>query len=176
MRRIAQLVPALLTLGILVLTGCADPADDAAGSGGSADGADTGAVQPDEGTSNDSGSIPPPGTTPPPSAAAVPTDVTITIDDGAGTVTEYTLTCAPEGGDHPNAAAACSSLAAASAVFGPADPNQACTEIFGGPQTATVSGTLNGAAVQGSFSRANGCEIARWDALTEVFGPTTGAS
>jgi hypothetical protein len=40
----------------------------------------------------------------------------------------------------------------------------ACTELYGGPETATITGTLRGEPVDLSFSRVNGCEIARWDA------------
>ena len=82
-----------------------------------------------------------------------------------------TLTCDPAGGDHPNAEAACAKLAEAGAqIFEPVPADQACTMIFGGPQTATITGTFQGENVDASFSRANGCEIDRWDALgTEVF-------
>lgn len=175
MRRAHQLVLAALAVGTLALTGCADTSGGSQAGGGGDDAAGT-STDPDEQTSNDGGASFPPLTTPPPaSAPPVPTDVTITVDDGAGTVAEFTLTCAPEGGDHPTPAEACSALAAGTAAFAPPDPNQACTEIYGGPQTATVRGTLNGAQIQGQFSRANGCEIARWDALTAVFGPVGAA-
>jgi hypothetical protein len=40
--------------------------------------------------------------------------------------------------------------------------NVACTEIYGGPATARVRGTLNGESVDARLSRTNGCEIARW--------------
>lgn len=56
-------------------------------------------------------------------------------------------------------------------AFAPVDPDQACTEIYGGPREATVAGTLRGADVESSFTRANGCQIARWDALAALFDP-----
>lgn len=40
---------------------------------------------------------------------------------------------------------------------------QACTEIYGGPDIATVSGTLRGDAVDTTFHRNNGCGIADWE-------------
>ncbi len=43
----------------------------------------------------------------------------------------------------------------------PAD--QMCTEIYGGPETAEVTGTLDGASVDAEFHRTNGCGIADWD-------------
>ena len=48
------------------------------------------------------------------------------------------------------------------AVFEPTPPDTACTQQYGGPEKATVSGTLRGEQVDASFSRENGCEIARW--------------
>ena len=44
-------------------------------------------------------------------------------------------------------------------------PNQMCTQIYGGPQTARITGTWDGKAVDASLKRTNGCETARWDAL-----------
>jgi hypothetical protein len=52
--------------------------------------------------------------------------------------------------------------------FAPADPGQACTMIFGGPGKATVTGTLDGAAVDATFTRSNGCEISRWERMVEL--------
>ncbi len=175
MRRAPQFLLAALVLGTLALAGCADPgADTGSGAGGGGGDEASGSVDPEEPTANGTDRFPPMTTTPPPSAAAVPAEVTITVDDGAGTVTEYTLTCQPAGGTHPNPADACSTLAAGTSAFAPPDPNQACTEIYGGPQTATVSGTLNGAQIQGTFGRADGCQIARWEALAALFGPAAG--
>ncbi len=47
--------------------------------------------------------------------------------------------------------------------FEPVPAATACTEIFGGPETASVVGTLSGDPVEAQFSRANGCEIERFD-------------
>ena len=54
--------------------------------------------------------------------------------------------------------------------FDPVPPKVACTQIYGGDQTATVKGTLNGHAIDASFSRQNGCEIARWAKLDWLLG------
>jgi len=43
----------------------------------------------------------------------------------------------------------------------PAD--QMCTEIYGGPDIATVTGTLGGAEVNTTFHRNNGCGISDWE-------------
>jgi hypothetical protein len=47
-------------------------------------------------------------------------------------------------------------------VFEPTPGNVACTQQFGGPETAKVTGTFKGSEVDATFSRQNGCEIARW--------------
>jgi hypothetical protein len=48
-------------------------------------------------------------------------------------------------------------------VFEPTPGNVACTQQYGGPEKATVKGTFKGQSVDASFSRENGCEIARWE-------------
>ncbi|WP_323132488.1 SSI family serine proteinase inhibitor, partial [Kineococcus indalonis] len=101
-------------------------------------------------TSSPSGSAP---GAPGPSGAVTPTpapapgeqSLTVSVDDGSGGVRTWTLTCAPDGtpgGDHPDAAAACAALAAATVdPFAPVPRDRTCTQVYGGPQRATVSGT-----------------------------------
>jgi hypothetical protein len=84
--------------------------------------------------------------------------------------TTWTLTCSPTGGDHPQAAAACQSLAKAEDPFKPTPKDAICTEIYGGAQTATVTGTWQGKQINAGFTRLNGCEISRWDQLTPLLG------
>ena len=48
------------------------------------------------------------------------------------------------------------------AAFRPTPPNAACTEIYGGPSTARITGTFFGSPLWVRLSRSNGCEIARW--------------
>lgn len=43
------------------------------------------------------------------------------------------------------------------------DPGRACTEIYGGPDTAAVSGTVGGRRVDRRFARDDGCAISDWD-------------
>ncbi|CAN5270678.1 hypothetical protein BH09ACT10_BH09ACT10_18230 [soil metagenome] len=81
-----------------------------------------------------------------------------------------TLTCEPAGGSHPDPTTACAALAKAEAsVFEAVPADRMCTAIFGGPQVAKVTGTLNGKEIDASFSRTNGCEVGRWDALGDAF-------
>jgi hypothetical protein len=95
-------------------------------------------------------------------------DVTVQSDETAPPK-QWTLTCDPPGGDHPDPAAACAALEKGKAPFAPVPKDMACTEIFGGPQTATITGTWRGEQVNASYNRSNGCEIARWERLIPVF-------
>jgi hypothetical protein len=52
--------------------------------------------------------------------------------------------------------------------LGPVPDDVACTDIFGGPETARISGTLDGERVDAEFARSNGCEIHRWDAVARL--------
>ena len=99
------------------------------------------------------------------------TSLSISVDAGPGTTpVVYRLQCDPSGGNHPQQAAACALLAAAKDPFAPLRKDLACTEIYGGPQRATIVGTFRGQPVNAAFNRTNGCEIARWEALKVVIG------
>lgn len=140
---------------LVLVAGCGSLGDG--GSGGDGDGGDGGT---DPGTGSGS------------------TSLTIVLDEtGAGDEVTFTLTCDPPGGDHPDPEGACAALEAAGGVdaFAPTPADRACTEIYGGPQTATVEGTVDGTDVSATFSRVNGCEIARWDALAPLLGSSGGA-
>jgi hypothetical protein len=81
-----------------------------------------------------------------------------------GEPVEAALTCDPDGGSHPDPAAACAALLENEDALEPVEGDVACTEIYGGNQVARITGS----GIQSSFSRENGCEIARWDALQPV--------
>jgi hypothetical protein len=53
-------------------------------------------------------------------------------------------------------------------AFEPTPPETACTQQYGGPETARVTGTLRGERIDAEFSREDGCAIARWDAVVPV--------
>jgi hypothetical protein len=83
-------------------------------------------------------------------------DLTVTVKPGG---TE-TVQCAT-----PEESEVCKAVAAIDPkTFEPVPGNQACTQQFGGPETATVKGTLDGKEIDAKFSRVNGCEIERWEA------------
>jgi hypothetical protein len=52
---------------------------------------------------------------------------------------------------------------------GPPD-NVACTEIYGGPQKAEISGEVDGQGIYLGVSREDGCAIGVWDALEPILG------
>lgn len=63
----------------------------------------------------------------------------------------------------------CPQLAELTAAdLAPVSPQTACTEIFGGPEVVTVTGTIGREAVDAELTRANGCEIDRFDRFVPV--------
>ena len=75
-----------------------------------------------------------------------------------------TLRCAAKAtGTVRNPVAACARLQRLGRqAFRPTPPNTACTEIYGGPSTARITGTFLGFPLWVKLGRGNGCEIARW--------------
>lgn len=57
-------------------------------------------------------------------------------------------------------------------------PNhEICTEQYGGPDTATVTGTINDYPMDTVIDRANGCGISDWDQLlADVLPPALGVT
>jgi len=89
----------------------------------------------------------------------------------------WTLRCDPTGGSLRRPARACTRLYAGGAkLFAPVAGNSVCTEIYGGPQKARVVGTVRGRPVRATFSRTNGCEIARWHRISPWLVPPGGVT
>jgi hypothetical protein len=100
------------------------------------------------------------------SGASSDLQITVWPRGKAGASSSYTLNCPAGTGTLPKARAACSKLRQAGAsAFAPVPLGTACTEIYGGPQIALVSGK----PISSDFSRTNGCEIARWERLAFLF-------
>lgn len=104
--------------------------------------------------------------------------IVLTIGEDAEPVT-YELACeagAPVGDSAlPDPSAACDVLAINGDLImaEPAD-GAMCTQLYGGPETAVVTGTLDGKAVNASFSRENGCAIDRWAMFEPLLGTPGG--
>ena len=52
----------------------------------------------------------------------------------------------------------------------PPDPARACTQVYGGPEEAHVTGTLEGKPVDVTVTRSDGCGIADYERLFEALG------
>lgn len=46
------------------------------------------------------------------------------------------------------------------------DPDEVCTQIYGGPERMIVEGVVGGEPVRAEVTRTDGCEIARYDRLS----------
>ncbi|MHA7274312.1 SSI family serine proteinase inhibitor [Arthrobacter sp. TMT4-20] len=104
--------------------------------------------------------------------------VIVSAGDDVEPVT-YELACAagaPVGESAlPDPAAACAVLAAhGDLIKTEPDPDAMCTMQYGGPETAVVTGTLDGEQIDASFSRENGCEIDRWSMFEPLLGTPGG--
>lgn len=115
------------------------------------------------------------GTTP-------PTDLRITYypqgRDDPGKKT-WTLRCDPTAGTLPRRAAACQKLDTMTNPFARLRRDVMCTDIYGGPDQAVITGKYEGRPVWVLLSQRNGCEIARWKKLSFLIGgiaPGSGSS
>jgi hypothetical protein len=91
------------------------------------------------------------------------TELEITLDpdgDGGREPLEASVVCEEGGEAHP-ACAAVERLPEDPGAETP--PGTACTELYGGPDVLRVTGTLRGAPIDAEVTRADGCEIARFD-------------
>jgi hypothetical protein len=101
--------------------------------------------------------------------AAPATQLTVRLDpdgDGPEKAKQARISC--EGGSGGSGGPCAAAERLRPADFEPTPDDVACTELFGGPQTATISGTLQREQVEGRFSRQDGCEIARWEKVSAL--------
>lgn len=111
-------------------------------------------------------------------------ELDITVEHPDTETLAYTVSC---GGDDASVEGAdldpdeaCEVLANPEAVSrlveGPPQ-NRICTEIYGGPDVATINGTMDGQAVGTTVDRTNGCGISEWDdLLAGLLPPALGAT
>ena len=102
------------------------------------------------------------------SNATADLQISVSIRGSEAPTKAWTLQC-PPGGTLPDAEAACSKLGQIEDPFAPVPKGTACTQIYGGPEIADVSGTFNGKQVDTQFSRGNGCELERWKRVGFLF-------
>jgi hypothetical protein len=95
--------------------------------------------------------------------------------DAAAQAVTWSLECPARTGTHPNPFGACDRLANLSGdPFTPVPKGTLCLDVYGGPQTASVTGSWGQTRVSASFRLNNSCEIARWQKLVPVL-PTVNA-
>jgi hypothetical protein len=94
--------------------------------------------------------------------------------EGKQPVRRWTLVC-PAGGTLPEPERACRALEGprrlrpSPSPFAPLPRPRACTQVYGGPAEATVTGRFHGQRVHADFSRGDGCQIQRWDGVAFLF-------
>ena len=82
------------------------------------------------------------------------------------------LRCPDTTGDHE---AACNALADHPEILDLPAGDTVCTELYGGPETAHVTGTFVGKPVKITFTRTNGCQIAAYKAAQVLWEATAPA-
>lgn len=99
-----------------------------------------------------------------------PVALELTFDDGEGERATATLRCATDRFEATGWLAArderrlCRVTRELGAFLASQpDRDVACTQIYGGPQRARISGNVGGREVDRRFSRENGCRIADWE-------------
>lgn len=97
---------------------------------------------------------------PPAASAPGATRLTVTEYDGERVVRATELACGA--GD-----VVCAEVVALLPRLRP-EPDEVCTQIYGGPERITVTGTVEGGPVRAEVTRTNGCEIARYDLLSKA--------
>ena len=142
----------VLLLGAVVLTGCASG---------------SGTADHDAAPSTSSTASVPTASEPTASAAPAEDELVVELDRGEGGEPErYTVTCGETvAGDLPDAAAACAHLEGLDDPFVPVRNDATCTQEYGGPQVARVTGRWAGEPVDLQLSRTDGCRISQWDRL-----------
>ena len=56
-------------------------------------------------------------------------------------------------------------------LFAGSPADQVCTQVYGGPQQAQVSGRIVGRRVDATVTRVDGCGVADWSRLEPLLGP-----
>ena len=112
-------------------------------------------------------------------------DLSIVVEHPDRDTVEYRLTCLGDtatidGDVDLDDQAACLALASPDVVSrlveGPA-ADQICTQQYGGPDVATITGTIDEQTVDTTVDRTNGCGISDWDELLrDVLPPAVGVT
>lgn len=101
--------------------------------------------------------------------------LTVTYDDGDGHASTRTLACGARVVRSAQEQDACRRLDALGGPLAPVPAGQMCSMIYGGPQTAHVSGLWHGEPVDETYRRTDGCEVARWNRMVPALPSPTAA-
>ncbi|HSL38230.1 MAG TPA: serine protease inhibitor [Arthrobacter sp.] len=110
-------------------------------------------------------------------------DLTVRLTEAPG-APEHVFRLAASGGALAEGCTLPDSAAALAAVtqhgedifFPKPGPPKLCTQQYGGPQVAVVTGWFLGREVSSEFSRTDGCEIARWRTMAPLLGGVAGST
>ncbi|MGO4586286.1 serine protease inhibitor [Arthrobacter sp. 2RAF6] len=110
-------------------------------------------------------------------------ELTITLTESPGAV-DYEFVLLGSGGavsegstlPDPRAALAAVEQFGEEIFFPVPRPDRICTQQYGGPQVALVTGRFRGREVRSRFSRTDGCEIARWRTMAALLGGVAGST
>lgn len=168
--RRALLACCLLLLAGLLAIGCgSDPADEPRdATPNTPDASETTTTEPEGDTDDDDGAkddAAPAGNGS--TSAALQVDVRET---GSGAPSaSLALACPVDHFANNDVRAACLLVSDSPDVITTPAETAGCTAVAGQPQTATISGTIDGANVDADFSRTDTCEIDRWNAVRPLF-------
>ncbi len=98
--------------------------------------------------------------------------ITVSYHPSPSSRVTFTVSCLAHSifGTHPNKKTICAAIAKQGIrLFAPVPAGMACSEIYGGPQTATIVGIVKGHKINSTFSRTDGCQIARWNTGKTLF-------
>jgi hypothetical protein len=110
-------------------------------------------------------------------------DLTVRLTESPG-APEYVFRLAASGGAPAEECTLPDSAGALAAVeqygedifFPKPGPPKMCTQQYGGPQVAVVTGWFLDRQVHSTFSRTDGCEIARWRTMAPLLGAVAGST
>lgn len=111
--------------------------------------------------------------------AAGAVELTVVYDDGSGRKQTGSLTCRGAerradgalAGRAPVAELCAQARGISELLTTKPDETRACTQIYGGPETALVTGTIDGENVNRRFRRTNGCELADFKRAAGLLQP-----
>ncbi|HEY2577182.1 MAG TPA: SSI family serine proteinase inhibitor [Streptosporangiaceae bacterium] len=86
-------------------------------------------------------------------------------------ISQWTLTCAPDGGTLPDPVQACERLSQVQLPPATPPPHVMCPMIIYGPELLTIDGWWHGSWISLRMDRTDdGCEAARWNGIITALG------